>query len=146
MITFVVLGTPRPQGSLKLFKAKSGKTIAQHSSTTLEWRGLVTAQVRAQMRSSEMLTGPLSVSMIFDMARPKGHYGTGKNADKLKDSAPNLYHAQMPDLDKLARSVNDSLTDAGVWEDDGQVAVMNVAKRWCTNGDVPGVEIVIEAL
>ena len=93
-----------------------------------------------------MLTGPLSVSMIFDMARPKGHYGTGRNADKLKDSAPNPYHAQMPDLDKLARSVNDSLTDAGVWEDDGQVAVMNVAKRWCTNGDVPGVEIVIEAL
>ena len=129
-----------------MFKAKSGKTVAKHSDTTLAWRGLVTAQVRQQMRSTTPLTGALSVSMTFDLARPKNHYGTGKNSEKLKDSAPELYHAQMPDLDKLIRSVNDSLTDAGVWEDDGQVAVMRVAKRWCSNGDVPGVEIVIEAM
>ena len=57
------------------------------------------------------------------MERPKSHFGTGKNADKVKQSAP-VFPATMPDIDKLMRAILDGLTDAQVWLDDGQVV-------WC---------------
>lgn len=59
--------------------------------------------------------------MVFAMARPKGHYRTGRNAHLLRDGAP-PYPAGTPDLSKLCRATEDALTDAGVvWADDAQV-------------------------
>ncbi|MBQ7251347.1 MAG: RusA family crossover junction endodeoxyribonuclease [Kiritimatiellae bacterium] len=37
-------------------------------------------------------------------------------------------HAVRPDVDNLVKSLLDSMTKAGVWEDDGQVAALSVRK------------------
>lgn len=65
----------------------------------------------------------------FYFSRPKSHYGTGKNAGKLKPNAP-MYVTGTPDSDKLLRSLSDSLTDAGVWHDDSQAVMITGIKLY----------------
>ena len=43
-----------------------------------------------------------------------------------------------PDLDKLIRAMNDSLTDARVWGDDGQVTTISARKIY---GPTPGAQV-----
>jgi Holliday junction resolvase RusA-like endonuclease len=54
-----------------------------------------------------LLEGPLLVEITFWMPRPKGHFGSGKNAGKLKANAPR-FHVSAPDVLKLARGVEDA--------------------------------------
>jgi hypothetical protein len=49
------------------------------------------------------------MSLVFVKPRPKAHYGTGRNAEVLKDSAPAAPGVK-PDTGKLARAVEDALT------------------------------------
>ena len=55
----------------------------------------------------------------------------------LLPSAP-AEHTVRPDADKLARSLLDAISDAGVWRDDAQVAELHVRKVY---GDRPGVRV-----
>lgn len=138
----VVYGTPRPQGSMRLHQAANGRTVARYASTVYEWRGLVTAAVIEQWDAG-MLAGAVQASLAFELARPRSHYGTGRNADELRPSAP-TYPAGMPDLDKLVRAVFDAVTDAGVvWSDDAQVVRLTGSKRYADGGSVPGVTITV---
>ena len=57
------------------------------------------------------INAAVSLRCEFVFPRPLSHYGTGKNATKLKPSAPR-YHVKTPDLDKLVRGVCDSIGDA----------------------------------
>lgn len=144
-IEIVVFGTPRPQGSMSLFRAKSGHEVAKYSNATYEWRHLVTQAAIAELDKSFAgpIEAPVVVTMAFEFARPKSHFGTGRNAGQLKPSAP-AHMTTSPDADKLARAVNDSLTDALVWADDAQVVAMHVSKRYVEGNDHPGVTIRVE--
>lgn len=63
---------------------------------------------------------PLAVVVTFWQQRPRTtHYGSGRNERVLKDSAP-AYPTTVPDLTKLWRGFEDSLTDH-VWDDDAGV-------------------------
>ena len=68
--------------------------------------------------------GPVRVDLVFYMPRPKHHY---TKASVLKESAPIAY-AKKPDADNLAKAVLDAMTTMGVWDDDAQVAVLNIQK------------------
>ena len=93
-----------------------------------------------------ILHGPASVWMRFVFPRPKSHYGTGRNADRLKTSAP-LLHTKAPDADKLMRSVLDALTESGALHDDAQVANWGGEKQYTTAArPTPGVLIEVEEL
>jgi len=92
----------------------------------------------------ETLQGPVWLSVSFFFPRPKSHMGTGRNAGKLKPSAPAL-HVQRPDVDNLAKGVMDAMTQAGVWRDDDQIVRLIVAKAWRDPGEMPGVEIEVRA-
>ena len=70
--------------------------------------------------------------------RPRAHYGTGRNANRLKDSAP-LWHDKRPDVDKLARAVLDAITESGTLRDDCQVVALSARKRY----GPPGVAITL---
>lgn len=70
--------------------------------------------------------GAFTVDITFRMDRPLSHYGTGRNSAIVKDSAPE-HPIVRPDLDKLARAVNDALTKI-VFKDDSQVVQMNIRK------------------
>ncbi len=84
------------------------------------------------------LTGPLKIQCEFHLMRPKFHYGTGRNAAMLKDSAPDFPTAR-PDATKLFRSTEDALTGI-LWVDDAQIVLQVVSKRY---GDQPGARIVL---
>src|SRR3954449_13019503 len=60
-------------------------------------------------RDCFVLDGPLLIRLDFYFPRPATHYGTGRNAGQLKDSAPLYPDTVGADLDKLARSTVDAL-------------------------------------
>jgi Holliday junction resolvase RusA-like endonuclease len=136
-----VPGQPVPQGSKTAYINKStGRPVVVDKDVRLpQWRMKVTTyaiekqaeymQTYPHLYASLPLSGPVGIRVDFIMPRPKGHSGTGKNADRLKPSAPK-YPAHMPDLDKLLRAIFDALTDARVWLDDGQVVWCQTAKHY----------------
>ena len=130
MIIVEVRGLPAPQGS----KRHVGNGIMVESSKAVgPWREAVRAETQRAMRGAAPATGPVLVTVTFHLARPRSHYRTGRYAGLLKDTAPGFHGAQ-PDLDKLLRAVLDGLTAGGAWDDDGQVAMVEAAKRYGTPG------------
>jgi crossover junction endodeoxyribonuclease RusA len=137
-VTVDVRGLPRPQGSLRLHQLNGGKVAARYPAVVYAWRGQV-QQAVADL-DAEPFTGPVEVGLGFDLPRPLSHFGTGRNQGVQRLTAP-THPTGHPDLDKLARCVNDAITDAGLWRDDAQVVVMHCAKRYVTGP--PGVLITI---
>jgi len=88
----------------------------------------------------EILSGPVKLSLCFNLPRPKNHYGTGKNIYVLKHSAP-FFHTKTPDITKLIRAVEDALTGV-VWRDDSQVYAQNTIKLYADGRS--GVMVTIE--
>jgi len=129
LLTATIPGIPRPQGSLRIITARNGRAFAQNSSTTVQHRNLVVHELAQVWQDREMVRGPVAARLTFKFARPHSHYGTGRNVDVLKPSAPE-HHARTPDADKLARLVLDALTIAGVVRDDCQVALVRAEKQW----------------
>lgn len=105
------------------------------------WKALVSLACPAKIKH-KAFAGPVALSLAFSFARPPGHSGTGRNAGSLKRSAP-LRHIQKPDLDNLAKSTMDALTEAGVWRDDCQVVGLEMVKAW---DNVEGVTIHVKFL
>ena len=122
-------GRPRPQGKLQTFVA-GGRAHGRYPATTVDHRSHVISTL-AENWQREPLTGAVSVDVVFTFARPKSHYGTGRNADVVKESAPE-HHTQAPDSDKLSRLILDSLEMAGVLVNDSQVWHMTASKAWGT--------------
>lgn len=148
VITFEVLGTPAPQGSKRGFvNPKNGRVILVESSAKVRpWRQDVKAAALdaiASIPGFQALGGPLEVTIEFRLPRPGYHYGTGRNSNQLKPTAP-TYVDKKPDLDKVERSTLDALTEAGVFRDDAQVAVFPTSKVYA-NG-APGAWIRVTTL
>lgn len=154
MITFTVRGLPAPQGSKRAFRNKHSGRIQQVESSkrVAPWRSDVRDAAMAALDNEVLggrpnpgyaLTGPVAVELAFRWPRPKGHYGTGRNAGVLKPAAP-VWPATLPDLDKLARAVLDALTGI-VWVDDAQVVDLGLRKRYA-DGEGPGVTVTVSDL
>lgn len=129
LLTLTVHGVPAPQGSKKGFVHKNtGRVILREQSERLApWRGEITHRaLMAMARFPEaqdqrwLLDEAVVVDMVFTFARPQSHYRTGRNKHLLRDDAPPRPIGP-PDTSKLARAVEDALTDAGVWRDDARV-------------------------
>ncbi|HSW43504.1 MAG TPA: RusA family crossover junction endodeoxyribonuclease [Patescibacteria group bacterium] len=133
---FTVHGTPAPQGS----KRHVGHGVMVESSKRLPaWRTLVTDAAWAARNGAPALEGPVHLDVAFGFRRPRSHYGTGRNAERLRPSAPPWPTGRnIGDLSKLVRALEDSLTDAGVWRDDAQVVSINAKRFWW---DGPGAEV-----
>jgi len=87
------------------------------------------------------LTGPLRVDCFFFYGHLKGHYGTGRNAGKIKDSAP-TWKSTKPDRDNSDKFVLDSL-DGVFFLNDSQVCDGRIMKRY---DEKPRTEIYITRL
>ena len=151
-IEITVHGTPAPQGSKKFVgHNRAGRGVLVESSKKVKpWRAAVAAAA-ALIRPAAPLDGPLVADMVFTMPRPKGHYGTGRNAGALKPRYVDAMPDRTPDLSKLVRSTEDALTDAGVWADDARVVEYGrLAKVYADAADpdalaVPGAVIRVRA-
>jgi Holliday junction resolvase RusA-like endonuclease len=137
-LRFTVLGKPEPAGSKRAFtNPRTGKAmVVDANKNAAPWKQQVAgAAIEAQANvppeeGSPWFAGPISLSVRFYVKRPRGHYGTGKNADRLRRSAPR-YPTTKPDATKLLRGVEDALTGI-VWRDDAQIVDQYVAKRYGT--------------
>ena len=151
-ITFTVAGKQIPQGS-KLPQAiydrngrpvmKNGRAIVvcrDDNPNLQSWRGAI-ADAARRAYGQALMTGAIYMENHFWMPRPKGHFGTGRNANRLKDDAPQ-FMMQKPDDDKLTRAIADALTGV-VWRDDSQICRRLISKSW---GDCYRTEITIVSL
>ncbi len=132
-ISFFVPGIPAPQGS----KTPWG---TEANPRTKPWRAEVVAHAIEAFGDVDPMKGPIHLEVIFVFPRPQSHYRTGKRADELRDD-PAIWHSKRPDADKLLRAIGDSLTIAGVWRDDSQVAETFVRKRYVDEREIPGCKI-----
>ncbi len=138
-ITFEVVGQPATQGSKveQVIRGRGGNpiikngraltTIREDNPRLAQWRQEV-AHAARQVYDGPLILGPVSLWLAFVRPRPKGHFGTGRNAAKRKPLAPE-YPTTKPDLSKLTRAVEDALTKV-VWYDDSQVVELHVTKRY----------------
>lgn len=131
-LRFEVFGDPQTQGSSRAF-VRGGRAIVTSDSPNLRpWRDAVTWAARDAMEASgwSMLTGPVFCSTDFYLPRPK-------SAPKTRDILP----AKGKDVDKMVRSIYDSLTNAGVWRDDSQVVEARMGKRYAVGPDLPKIYV-----
>lgn len=137
LIEFFVPGLPKPAGSKRPFQTKSGKLVVVDASGEpgKHWRADCKHMARL-VYQGPILDCALSLDLFFVFPRPKGHYGTGKNAGKVKSGAPE-YPMGRPDTTKLIRAVEDSLTGV-LYRDDASIVTQTAAKRY---GDNPGVHV-----
>lgn len=130
VIDITVEGEPYPQGSMVAGLTRQGRPYVRYTNNKnfRGWRNTVTEAVEEFMElwDLEQLTGKVAISVYFYFERPKSHLlKSGKlSAAGRKQPYPKK------DLDKLIRSINDSVTDAGLWSDDSQVVVIESSKRW----------------
>ena len=142
-IALYAVGDPAPKGSMK----HVGNGVMIESSKRVKpWRRQVAAAARDVMAGRPLLTGPVAVTAIVRLPRPKGHYGTGRNAGRLKPSAPRYPISRaLGDADKHARSLLDGMTGA-VYEDDSQVVVVHLYKQYADATHPVGARILIDSL
>lgn len=129
-----VPGDPATQGSKRyLGVGPSGKVRAVESGgqKLSVWRADIRDTIlRALPEDHRLHTGPMSVTLMFLLARPRSHFRTGRNSHLLRESAPE-YPAKKPDIDKLTRAALDAVGSTGkVWADDAQVVHLNVQKMY----------------
>ena len=138
MIKISINGNPAPQGS----KTRNRHGAVYESSRAVgPWREAIRAET--QRAAGAPMTGPVSVLVGFRLARPRGHYGTGRNASQLRASAP-AYPDGRPDIDKLARAVLDGLKAGGAYGDDAQVVTLACAKAYAeqAGADIEVAEVI----
>lgn len=136
-------GRPIPLGSKRGFYNKGLERIVVVDDNEKElkaWRAtIVTAAYNAiAAQDYTPADGPLRADLTFYFDRPAYHFGTGRNARRLKPDAP-AYVAVKPDIDKLVRAVLDALTDAAVLPDDARVVKLDVAQLYIRPGQQAGV-------
>jgi len=141
-ITFRVNGVPQTKGSAKAFYVPSIKraVVTNDNAKCKPWQAGVT-HAAAQAMNGEPWREPVLLELVFYMPRPKGHYGTGKNVNQLKNSAP-MRHVTKPDLDKLVRAVKDGLKGV-VYVDDSVVDALTARKFYATDAHPCGVEVTV---
>jgi Holliday junction resolvase RusA-like endonuclease len=155
-ITFEVLGDAKPAGSKRAMpiyrKGANGPqlvtrpngspviAVVDANPKSKDWKNSVRKAGRDAYRGA-VLRGPIRLTLRFVRVRPKGHYGTGRNAALVKAGA-DPHPITKPDVLKLARGVEDALTGV-CWADDAQIVDECLVKVW---GEPARCEVVIEPL
>lgn len=81
---------------------------------------------------------PVRLDIIVVFERPGGHFGTGRNAGRLRPSAPQYPATRRSfDWDNLGKLVGDALSKYA-FPDDAPVVDGRVRKVYARDGEVPG--------
>jgi Holliday junction resolvase RusA-like endonuclease len=115
--------------------------VREDNPATEPWRQAVRAAALTAMDGRQVRTGPLRLTLTLVFHRPAGHWGSGRNAGRLKPSAP-LYVRTRPDVDKCVRAVADAITGI-VCRDDAQLVIVHAEKHY---GEPPCAHVVVDEL
>lgn len=132
-LEFVVRGTPVPQGDLSASSIGKGKVRLYHSNAKelRPWRDAIAGAANDALNGAEPLEGPVQLDVLFTIARPATHFlpaNSRRARRELRLDAP-MWHAETPDVDKLARACLDALSGVA-YVDDKQVAALSARSRW----------------
>ena len=145
VIEFEAYGRPVTQGSKTAVRRGGRVILIEDAKGWRPWRDTLVAAARAAYGGSAPIAGPVAVSCTFVFGRPMSHYGTGRNAGRVKASAPAWPSTRgTGDVDKLVRAVLDPLTIAGVIEDDSRVVDCRGVKVWAGREEREGVYVVVK--
>lgn len=138
-LDFFVHGTPQTAGSkTQVPISKGGVVVARRivesgdKTAKAQWRSDVRDAAMDAVMMAPIGVWPtgeaLEVEFAFVRKRPDGHYGSGRNSDRLKDWAVGLRPVTRPDVLKQARAAEDALTGV-LWSDDS-IIVSEVLEKW----------------
>lgn len=129
LVSFFVPGIPATAGSKRphMNKATGKAYVSDDCKKGPAWRTSVETAAAAAYHG-DILRGPLDLAIVFYQLRPLSHYGTGKNAGKLRPNCPR-YPAKRPDATKLLRCTEDALKGL-LWADDGQIVITRATKLY----------------
>jgi Holliday junction resolvase RusA-like endonuclease len=136
-IEFTVLGNPHALKRHRMFRHRNQLIAVDPSKADKNVFEVISRQHAPQ----KPFDCPLRVDMQFFFSRPKNHYGTGKNSQVLKSTAPN-FHISRPDIDNCQKFVLDALNGV-FWADDSIVCESTIRKMYDCR---PRTEIVITLL
>lgn len=124
-VKFTVQGVARPQGSKNAYR-RGGRIMLVESCKTLPaWRKSVSWYAQQAMQGREMFTGAVLLYARFHFQRPKSHYTKKRN---LRKGIRRRMTAR-PDLSKLVRAIEDSMTKI-VYKDDSQITDVRASKHY----------------
>ena len=138
-IRVFIQGKPTGKGRPRFVRA-TGR--AYTPSATASYEKSVKAQAMQAMQQSGMpepMQCPVAVCIVARFARPASHYGTGRNAAKLKPNAP-AYPSIKPDADNIGKAIGDA-GNGVLWRDDAQIVEMTLLKEYCEPNEQEGVLI-----
>lgn len=135
-VSFFVAGLPATAGSKRGFPIRRkdgslGVAMTHDNKRAKPWMSQVATKAAEHFKSP--WKGPCALHVVFVFARPKSHYGSGKNSDQVKAASP-VHKTSKPDCTKLVRCLEDGLTGVA-YQDDAQVVELVVKKRY---GETPG--------
>jgi Holliday junction resolvase RusA-like endonuclease len=140
-LTFTAWGRPIPFGN---FSVIAGRVVERTKGSARWKRTVITAAREAKTTAildgspwpSRGLDDSVAVTIRAYFPRPAGHYGTGRNADELKPSAPRFPittsqgDTAVGDIDKIPRAILDALTQAAVIADDARIVRLAVEELY----------------
>lgn len=130
-------GQPRPRACIR------GRRAGVYDPGTADtWKRQVKAAAKPYIDAQGKLTGPVAVRLSFFMPRPMAHWCIrgGTRSNELSTKAP-VFHTSKPDCDNLAKAVLDALTNCKLWDDDNQVAALQIDKVYSNQRGFAGCEI-----
>ena len=128
-LRFVVFGRPQQKGSKQVLPVKGPRrfVVRESNARARPWALNVSAAAR-EAYHGQLIHAPVTVAVTFYFARPKGHYGTGRNLLELRPRASGD--------DRDARRRQSSRVapwtrwTGVVFHDDAQITDLHAAKRY----------------
>ena len=120
-ISFLIPGDPVAKNRPRFFARKAGTKIHTGVYKDQEdqegyFKQMISKQLPVDF---EIYNGPIILEITCNLARPKSHFGTGRNAELLKKSAP-IFPQNPKDWDNYGKFVSDCLNKI-IYQDDRQV-------------------------
>jgi Holliday junction resolvase RusA-like endonuclease len=150
-VVLTIGGTPVGKGSLKCIGTRGTRqhVLVEDNPRTQHWREEIARAAHAAEFEVAGQGQAVGVEITSTLPRPASHYGTGRNAKRVRPSAPDFPTVKgTGDVDKLARLVLDALEDSDVLDNDAQVVEVLSRKVYPDHAwpfpdglDAPGVRI-----
>lgn len=140
-LSFFTRGTPVTKGSLRPFhrwQPNGHCTVGlreEHGERLKQWRGLIATDAARAMKNRMPFNEPVAVALTFYFDRPQS---------RAKETEAYAWGGKRWDVEKLVRGVFDAMTDAAVWTDDSNVAVVVAEKRWAEAHEPNGVRVTLK--
>ncbi len=138
---FILRGKTRKQDRVVLKEVANNATKKRKAGALKRWRKAIAEEARKHA-PAELIAGPVDLTIVFVLERPKSHWLKSGRIAKGKPRRP----IGRPDKSKLTRAVEDALSGV-IYRDDSQVVDGRVRKRYQTIPDEEtGAHIIVTAI